>query len=207
MADERYEWLDEEAAERLLRGEPVDVPDEPARTQAARLTAALRNARQPEVPAGVDDGELAGEAAALIAFRRARDRSTAGQEHDFGIVRVLPAPRPSLAARLMQPVRYGVIAALAGFAFGGVAVGATTGLLPSPFDEGSTPATSVSVAPTGAPPGEEPPRARGGQPTPHATEGALRPRGSGHTRRGPPPSPPYRGPLPNRPNHRPGHRA
>ncbi|MFE3016450.1 hypothetical protein [Streptomyces sp. NPDC059256] len=175
MADERYEWLDEEAAERLLRGEPVDVPDEPARTQAARLTAALRNARQPEVPAGVDDAELAGEAAALIAFRRARDRNAAGQEHDFGIVRVLPAPRPSLAARLMQPVRYGVIAALAGFAFGGVAVGATTGLLPSPFDEGSTPATSVSGAPTGEPPGEEPPWARGGQPTPRATEGGAAP--------------------------------
>ncbi|MEU5398750.1 hypothetical protein ABZ348_05555 [Streptomyces sp. NPDC005963] len=170
MADERYEWLDEETAEQLLRGEPVDVPDEPARTQAARLTVALRYARRPEAPLGSPDGELAGEAAAVIAFRRARarERGTADQEGDFGIVRVVPAPRPSLASRLMQPVRYGVIAALAGFAFGGVAVGATTGLLPSPFDEGSAPATSVSGAPTGPHVTEEPPRARTGQPTPRS---------------------------------------
>ncbi|MER5179472.1 hypothetical protein ABT009_14075 [Streptomyces sp. NPDC002896] len=60
-------WLDGDAAERLLRGEPVD---EQARSQAHRLTAALR--------ALTDEGrspaaaELPGESAALAAFRQAR---------------------------------------------------------------------------------------------------------------------------------------
>ena len=41
MADEQHEWLDKDAAERLLRGEPVDPVDGHARTEAARLMAAL----------------------------------------------------------------------------------------------------------------------------------------------------------------------
>ncbi|MFJ2706637.1 hypothetical protein ACIO3R_26020 [Streptomyces sp. NPDC087428] len=68
MADEHYEWLDKEAAERLLRGEPVDPadgqPEQDARRLAAALDAAARSAR----PA---TGELPGEAAALAAFRAA----------------------------------------------------------------------------------------------------------------------------------------
>lgn len=41
MADERYQWLDQEAAERLLRGEPVDLADDLARSRAERLAEAL----------------------------------------------------------------------------------------------------------------------------------------------------------------------
>ncbi|MFI9628765.1 hypothetical protein [Streptomyces sp. NPDC052042] len=68
MADERYEWLDKDAAEKLLRGEPAASldgrPDTGAEELAAVLEAAARNAR----PA---TGELPGEAAALAAFRAA----------------------------------------------------------------------------------------------------------------------------------------
>lgn len=45
MADERYQWLDQEAAERLLRGEPVDLADDLARSRAERLAEALEIGR------------------------------------------------------------------------------------------------------------------------------------------------------------------
>ncbi|MGC5361307.1 hypothetical protein ACPXCE_06375 [Streptomyces sp. DT24] len=41
MADERYAWLDQDAADRLLRGEPVDPVGDQAREEAERLAAAL----------------------------------------------------------------------------------------------------------------------------------------------------------------------
>ncbi|MFE7465158.1 hypothetical protein ACFU6R_13810, partial [Streptomyces sp. NPDC057499] len=66
MADERYEWLDKDAAERLLRGEPVDPVDGPSGTDAGRLAAALEAAARAARPATT---ELPGEAAALAAFR------------------------------------------------------------------------------------------------------------------------------------------
>ncbi|MET8127926.1 hypothetical protein [Streptomyces sp. NPDC005231] len=66
MADEQYEWLDKDAAERLLRGDPVDPVDGHARTEAVRLMAALAAAAREARPA---TGELPGEAAALAAFR------------------------------------------------------------------------------------------------------------------------------------------
>ncbi|MEW5660186.1 hypothetical protein ABGT92_33455, partial [Streptomyces cinereoruber] len=70
MADERYQWLDEETAERLLRGEPVDPvgpADDPARLRAGHLADALDALRAPAAEAG----ELPGEAPALAAFREA----------------------------------------------------------------------------------------------------------------------------------------
>ncbi|MBT2480903.1 hypothetical protein [Streptomyces sp. ISL-94] len=79
MADERDRWLDGAAAERLLRGEPVEpvgpAADPRARREAARLRAALDSldALGAPAPAGA---ELPGEAAALAAFRAAR--GTAG---------------------------------------------------------------------------------------------------------------------------------
>ncbi|WP_328626565.1 hypothetical protein OHA88_20225 [Streptomyces sp. NBC_00353] len=78
MADEQHEWLDKDAAERLLRGEPVDPVDGHARTEAVRLMAALAAAAREARPA---TDELPGEAAALAAFRavpratRTRERS------------------------------------------------------------------------------------------------------------------------------------
>lgn len=60
-------WLDGDAAERLLRGEPVD---EQARPQAHRLAATLRALTdEGRFPAAA---ELPGESAALAAFRQAR---------------------------------------------------------------------------------------------------------------------------------------
>ncbi|MFF9572769.1 hypothetical protein [Streptomyces sp. NPDC014685] len=69
MADEQYEWLDKEVAERLLRGEPVDPVGGHACTEAESLVAALDAAARAARPA---TGELPGEAAALAAFRTAR---------------------------------------------------------------------------------------------------------------------------------------
>ncbi|NEA07882.1 hypothetical protein G3I27_06680, partial [Streptomyces sp. SID10692] len=40
MADEHYEWLDKDAAEKLLRGEPVVPVGDGARTDAFRLAEA-----------------------------------------------------------------------------------------------------------------------------------------------------------------------
>ncbi|NED79049.1 hypothetical protein G3I76_02930, partial [Streptomyces sp. SID11233] len=68
MADEQYEWLDKEAAERLLRREPVDPVDGQQGQGADRLAAALDAAARSARPAA---GELPGEAAALAAFRAA----------------------------------------------------------------------------------------------------------------------------------------
>ncbi|MBD0717469.1 hypothetical protein BU196_26770, partial [Streptomyces sp. CBMA370] len=68
MADERYQWLDREAAERLLRGEPVGTAGAHERAQAVRLSEALDEARTPAVPPA-EDAELPGETAALAAFR------------------------------------------------------------------------------------------------------------------------------------------
>ncbi|GAA3374677.1 hypothetical protein GCM10020367_39490 [Streptomyces sannanensis] len=135
MADERYEWLDEDAAERLLRGEPVEPVDDHARAQAERLSAALGS-----VSVRPHEQELPGEAAALAAFRQVRGAAHA-------------APR----RRRLRPVRVGLVAAVVGCALGGVAVAAGTGVLqiPVPFSdrESPSPGASVSVA---APPGDAP---------------------------------------------------
>ncbi|MGQ4442989.1 hypothetical protein ACN6LI_000397, partial [Streptomyces violaceoruber] len=68
MADEQDKWLDREAVEFLLRGEPLKGADPAVRDRAERLVAAL-GALAPPVPAGE---ELPGEAAALAAFRKVR---------------------------------------------------------------------------------------------------------------------------------------
>ncbi|UYQ64003.1 hypothetical protein [Streptomyces peucetius] len=150
MADERYEWLDSDAAERLLRGMPVDAADERARTDAARLAAALDSAA--DSGHRYDDGELPGEAAAMAAFRKARADVTApgaAAGASLGTVRVARAARPGRG--LGRPFRFGVATALAGCAIGGVAVAAGSGVLPSFGDERPTPASSVSAVATPGP--------------------------------------------------------
>ncbi|MFC9247267.1 hypothetical protein ACFT7S_25685 [Streptomyces sp. NPDC057136] len=166
MADDRYEWLDKDAAERLLRGEPVEPADDRARTDALRLAAALETART--VPqAGV---ELPGETTALAAFREAahaRQKSGAGtrraalkgQDAKAGqptawqdrlpSVRIGgPRPPADRRPRWSRPARYGLVLSLAGCAIGGVAVASGAGMLPGPFGgQGSPlPAASVSAA-------------------------------------------------------------
>ncbi|MDQ0794409.1 hypothetical protein [Streptomyces sp. B1I3] len=195
MADEQDEWLDANAAERLLRGESVEPVDDHARTGSRRLEEALRAVRTPR-PSGE---ELPGEAAALAAFREA-SRATgrgaavasagpAGQREAVHTVRIGGTrTSPSRRPRWTRPVRYGLAVSLAGCALGGVAVAGGTGMLPAPFggDGAPAPATSVSVAASpedlGAEvPGPGPsvgPPVRPGEsspPAPEATDGGADP--------------------------------
>ncbi|MFK4067319.1 hypothetical protein [Streptomyces sp. NPDC029674] len=97
MADEQHQWLDRDAAERLLRGEPVEGLDPHTRAEADRLAQALAalaaqdraGEAGPVAEAGSGSGsgagvgivgsdlqgevsgQLPGEAAALAAFRAA----------------------------------------------------------------------------------------------------------------------------------------
>ncbi|MEU4889842.1 MULTISPECIES: hypothetical protein [Streptomyces] len=159
MADDRYSWLDEDAAERLLRGEPLDVPgagagDGPARERARRLSAALQCVADPaRLPAGTDEeGAFLSEAVVLAAFRE-----TAPGAHAHGAVpgtrgrSLFRLPRTTAGdgrrTSLGRPLRAGIAAALAGCALGGVAVAAGTGVLPTPFNQ------SVEPGPTGSAPG------------------------------------------------------
>ncbi|WP_217185413.1 hypothetical protein [Streptomyces sp. AC495_CC817] len=76
MADEQYRWLNRDAAERLLRGEPLEAVDADTRDRAARLAEAL-GALTPDVaPVSSRSPELPGEEAALAAFRSVRTART-----------------------------------------------------------------------------------------------------------------------------------
>ncbi|MEV5601116.1 hypothetical protein AB0L33_06700 [Streptomyces sp. NPDC052299] len=171
MADEQYAWLDKEAAEKLLRGEPVDPAEGRPRQDAERLAAALDAAARTARPA---TGELPGEAAALAAFRAApRGPRTAGATaapgDDAGTAMLAPVhigraagARADRPFRWSRPLRFGLVASLACCAIGGVAVAAGSGMLPGPFGRHApSPATSVSAAEspeepgTGALPDEE----------------------------------------------------
>ncbi|MCZ7458434.1 hypothetical protein [Streptomyces sp. WMMC940] len=147
MADERYEWLDQEAAERLLRGEPVEPLGVDARHQALRLAELLDDARAQEPVTE----PLRGEDAALAAFRKARD---GGAAELLPTVRLTPETRPVSWSRSL---RWGLAASLTGFAVGGVAVAAGVGVLPTPFGGPQpAPASSVSGAVTPGPVTSEP---------------------------------------------------
>ncbi|MET7861220.1 hypothetical protein ABZS81_29275 [Streptomyces sp. NPDC005318] len=211
MAEEQHEWLDEDAAERLLRGEPVDPVDGQARTEAERLVAALGAVARSARPA---TGELPGEAAALAAFRgvprggRAGERAalpTPGRptghvtqssgpeqrehlgpsdraEHlqlpepqgqsgpsghpelsqALGPIRIGAAPSTTASSsaasggrtrtpRWSRPVRFGLVASLAGCALGGVAVAAGTGMLLGPFGGHANPLPGSSVSAPASP--------------------------------------------------------
>ncbi|ARP71940.1 hypothetical protein LK07_21675 [Streptomyces pluripotens] len=170
MADEQYKWLDRETAERLLRGESLEVVDASARDQAERLSEAL-GALSAEAARAT--GELPGEKAALAAFREARGaagaergaasaadgdsgrRSAVSAHHtDAGLVRIgalartgIPARRP----RWARPVRLAFAAVVAAGTLGGVAM-AAGGVLPTPFGgEHSEPVPSVTAGTSGEP--------------------------------------------------------
>lgn len=170
MADERYEWLDKDAAERLLRGEPVEAADEHARTQAARLSGALYRAGRTDYSG---DGEMPGEAAALAAFRKARADAASPAGDTIGTVRLARSTRSGPGLRFGRPVRFGIAAAVAGCALGGVAVAAGTGMLPTPFsNDDPLPASSISAAATPGPLLSDSPT--GGRPdSPSQTPGGI----------------------------------
>ncbi|MFE2551574.1 hypothetical protein ACFXGI_23930 [Streptomyces sp. NPDC059355] len=181
MADERNRWLDRAAAERLLGGgQAVSGGDRSAREAEARLRAALDMLAGPQPCAGA---ELPGEAAAVAAFRAARGGAEAsgmpamsgmsgisGTPASFGgdtsplveLGRILPLAAPVSPARRGRPVRFGLVAALAGVAVGGLAVAAGAGLLDrSTHDSaGPVPAVSLSADENPSPPGDT------GDPTP-----------------------------------------
>ncbi|MEV0255866.1 hypothetical protein AB0H82_16590 [Streptomyces sp. NPDC050732] len=207
MADEQHQWLDRDAAERLLRGEPLEGIGPHNRAEAERLARALaalaarghldeagrtaEAAEAAEAVAGpgteadsgavagarVDPdivaGELPGEAAALAAFRVARDArveragavrgggsrtapyATAAHEAAAGeTVRLGSAGNRPSPSRWGRPVRFGIAAALAACMAGGVAVAAGTGVLPSPFGTHGDPGPAASASPAATP--EEP---------------------------------------------------
>ncbi|MGW6892138.1 hypothetical protein [Streptomyces sp. KS_5] len=157
MADEQYRWLDRETAERLLRGESLEAVDAADRDQAERLAKTLE-ALTAEPP--LTSAELSGEAAALAAFRAAREGrdgasatvgdgpgKTASEAADVGLVRLGSPARATRRPRWARPVRLGLAAALAVGMVGGIGVAAGTGVLPTPFDrnEPARPAATVSA--------------------------------------------------------------
>ncbi|MFF4251327.1 hypothetical protein ACFY1L_08980 [Streptomyces sp. NPDC001663] len=177
MADEQYRWLDRETAELLLRGESLEAVDAAARDQAERLAKSLGELA-PQAP--LSSAELPGEAAALAAFRKAREggrtEQAAGGRHarprtsDAGLVRIA-APAPAARrSRWGRPARFGLTAALAVGMVGGVAVAATTGVLRTPFDDNPGPAASVSAGVT--------PNRPLVSPSPNGVPGAPTPDGS-----------------------------
>ncbi|MFD9477097.1 MULTISPECIES: hypothetical protein [Streptomyces] len=157
MADERNRWLDEAAAEKLLRGEPVEpvgpAADQHARGEAARLRAALDalggvGGVNGPLRAGT---ELPGEAAAVAAFRTARGGArpsaapplaAASAEPLIDLGRVLPAPAP----RRRRAVSFGLAAALASVAVGGLAAAAGAGLLERSRHDSAGPGPAMSVS-------------------------------------------------------------
>ncbi|MEV6650472.1 hypothetical protein [Streptomyces sp. NPDC051219] len=156
MADERYKWLDRRAAERLLRGEPVESADDQVRADAERLSDHLNRAAKVSENGAAG---LPGEEAALAAFREAsgaRTRAPLGDDTPMA-VRLTPAPGPGPTARPRRhvrwgrPVNFGLAAALACCALGSVAVAAGTGVLPTPFGDRARPEPAVSVSAVGEP--------------------------------------------------------
>ncbi|MFG3704661.1 hypothetical protein ACGF7U_07980 [Micromonospora sp. NPDC047670] len=137
--------MDQETVERLLGGPVVDPQDAP-RPLASLLTA---------VRAAPRAGELAGEDAAVRAYRLARSGT--------------PAAAPE-RGRVPVLARLGVRAALAGVALavtGGVAFAATGGALPNPLDGPAPATTPAPVPPVPAP--VISPTAAPGQPSASAT--------------------------------------
>ncbi|MBO3674410.1 hypothetical protein [Streptomyces sp. NEAU-YJ-81] len=160
--DHRYSWLDDSAAERLLRGEPVEgqpgAPDgrgDESYAEAERLAAvlsAVAGAGRPAAPSDVS--ALPGEEAAMAAFRAARVEVEAAVEAvaEPGVarrpqrIRQLRERQP----RLRRPLRAGMIAMVAGCALSGFAVAAAAGVLPTPFGPSHhTPGPSVSMSDAG----------------------------------------------------------
>ncbi|MEU6057508.1 hypothetical protein [Streptomyces sp. NPDC047097] len=160
MADERNAWLDHDVAERLLRGDRVDLPTpvdpvdaESAAERARRLAEALGAVRAAHAPQPTPGRELPGEEAALAAFRAGRQTaagSEAARGAELGPVRLGAGARRPSARRpgWARGMRWGLAASVAGLAVGGVAVAAGTGVLPV-LGKGAEPlpAATVSVEP------------------------------------------------------------
>ncbi|MEU0406959.1 hypothetical protein ABZ307_03910 [Streptomyces griseorubiginosus] len=181
MADESYEWLDLETAERLLRGEPLEAVDEATRDQAERLAETLAALTAEPAPTST---ELPGEEAALAAFRKVRAHRAddwvsppaqgrhraADDPVDAGLVRIGAPGHQAAPPRRRRPAHFGLAAVLAAGVVGGAAVVAGTGVLaPSGHD---TPEPGASVSADVSPDGSLV------SPSPRAPEVAPSPEGS-----------------------------
>ncbi|MER6052148.1 hypothetical protein ABT168_32725 [Streptomyces sp. NPDC001793] len=146
MADDRYSWLDKEAAERLLRGEPAgsQVGDGARELEQLLKAAAAAGSGLPETAAAP------GEEAALAAFRQAR-LGTGARSRGAAPpgTRTTRTNRVVERTGLARPFRRGLAVALAACAISGIAVAAGTGVLPTPFRDGEPrPGASVPAAET-----------------------------------------------------------
>ncbi|MGY6025526.1 hypothetical protein [Streptomyces spinosirectus] len=182
MADEQYRWLDRETAECLLRGESLEAVDPAVRDQAERLAKTLEGLTGEPPPGSV---ELPGEAAALAAFRAARSDAPAGgsatgpraaapPSPDAGLVRIGGPGRHGRTSRRGRSSRFVLTAVLAAGMVGGVAVAATSGVLPTPFGhDRPAPGASVSASVSQQSPLVSPsPGGSLGEPTPDGSSGA-----------------------------------
>lgn len=183
MADEQYRWLDRETTELLLRGASLEAVDPAVRDQAERLAKTLEGLTGEPPPGSV---ELPGEAAALAAFRAARsdvpaERSAAGPPSaapppsDAGVVRIGGPGGSPRRSRRGRSARFVLTAVLAAGTVGGVAVAATSGVLPTPFGHDRPGAGTSAPA---AVPDDSPlvPPSQGGspvEPTPDGSSGAA----------------------------------
>ncbi|MGW2325332.1 hypothetical protein ACWC5C_06150 [Streptomyces sp. NPDC001700] len=164
MADDhRYSWLDDKAAERLLRGEPVegqhgtpdgrsDRPHAEAERLAAVLSAVAEEARRPD---GAAEGTspLPGEDTAVAAFRAAHAKPTPPTVVPLSVEaqvgdKSTRIARPAGGRWTRRPLRAGMVAAVAGCALSGFAVAAAAGVLPF-GQSGGTPGPGSSVSDTG----------------------------------------------------------
>ncbi|MFE0188945.1 hypothetical protein [Streptomyces sp. NPDC058989] len=149
MADDRYNWLDKDAAEHLLRGEPVGARHgDGAREleqllQAAAAVGAKTSGAAP----------LPGEEAAVTAFRQAAAGSRGRAAGPSTALRGARATGVAERPWVVRPFRRGFVVALAACAIGGVAVAAGTGVLHSPFrsSDDPEPASTVSAVDTPGP--------------------------------------------------------
>ncbi|MGP8299543.1 hypothetical protein ACTPOK_16790 [Streptomyces inhibens] len=206
MADDRYNWLDKDAAEQLLRGEPVSARHGDGARELEQLLKAAAAACAEMSKAA----ELPGEEAAVAAFRRARHGAGAGARHratgePLPAVHAAPTTSVTERTRLARPFRRGLAVALAACAIGGVAVAAGAGVLPTPFRGGDpAPGSSVSAAESPGPLDTREPGAQtdgttartpdstpgqqstgpGSTPTPGSSSGATRTPGAGKPGRG-----------------------
>ncbi|MFG3115236.1 hypothetical protein ACGF4C_12605 [Streptomyces sp. NPDC048197] len=178
MADDRYDWLDKDTAERLLRGERVGSPYDAGAQELEQLLAAAAavGARAPEA------APLPGEEDAVAAFRRAVPYGSGARSARRGSDAAVPTVHAADVAertRFARPFRRGFAVALAACAIGGVAVAAGAGVLPGPFRGGEEPGpgSSASSARTPGPlattePGEAQTDGTTGS-TPDATHGGT----------------------------------
>ncbi|MYT33322.1 MULTISPECIES: hypothetical protein [unclassified Streptomyces] len=150
MADDRFSWLDKNAAERLLRGEPAgsQVGDGARELEQLLKAAAAAGSGLPETAGSP------GEEAALAAFRQAQ-HGPGARSRESARGAALPGARSTRTNRVVErtglarPFRRGFAVALAACAISGIAVAAGTGVLPTPFRDGEPrPASSVPAAET-----------------------------------------------------------